>query len=34
MVLAHLQPVGDMMVQLVDVFHAVVEDMDGLRGGQ
>jgi hypothetical protein len=26
----HLQPVGNLRVQLADMLHAVVEDADGL----
>jgi hypothetical protein len=28
----HLQPVGNVRVQLADMLHALVEDADGLRG--
>ena len=30
----HLQPVGDITIDLLDESHAVIEDVDGLLRGQ
>jgi len=30
----HLQPVGNVRVELADMSHAIIEDIDGLRGRQ
>ena len=30
----HLEPVGNLRIELADMSHAIVEDIDGLRGRQ